>query len=115
MIFWILYFWAKIVKSEANRTPYVGLTVSCIFNNENTECIEMCTDVCLKDEDIYGCFNNCTLVECPGDQLEEYNLKMSYVYIPYSIVGIFVVWLLARTFRTSRELENNFDYWRIQG
>lgn len=91
-------------KSELN--PYFFPEL----DSENTLCIEICTEQCIKDSDVYKCFDNCTYERCLYDSGDLSSLDKAEGVSAISFFVIFAGFFLIATVYFWDKSTTNADY-----
>lgn len=79
----------------------------------NTDCIEFCTDVCLNDENVYTCFDSCTMKQCNGDIILIDNSEVISGSVAKWSLGILFAGILGTLISFHKNLKNNDNYWPL--
>ena len=104
-----------VIASAERKNQAGDLKKSCFLDleSEDTLCIEICTDHCIKEVDVYKCFDVCTLQKCMYDSK---NINKTEKASGYGIITYFVIFaaFIFITIKYHRQnLKNNDNYWPL--
>ena len=116
MILVFIYFILTLVFSAAQEFFMIDDTdmiQSSIFSSNSTECIEICTDQCISDVDVYKCFDDCTLELCSEDTTLFSIKDIEGNTVPYGIILICICLFLMKKLCYNTNRTDHYNYWLI--
>ena len=116
MIIAFFCFILTIARSKAQDFFIIddtALIESSMLSSNSTECIEICTDQCISDVDVYQCFDDCTVELC-DENVVLYSIEdIEDHTVTYGIILICICLFFTKKLCYDTNRTNHFNYWLI--